>query len=87
VEKCCRAGEATDDNTRVIWRMPYACWITRAKHTHSEYVILTSFPRKQWLRERSVLLRYAYIACLVDIPVARGSGKSSITSINTQGRL
>ena len=27
------AGEATDDN--IIWRMRFACWITKATHTHS----------------------------------------------------
>ena len=27
--------------------------------------MLTAFPRKQWLRERPSLLRYAFIACLV----------------------
>jgi hypothetical protein len=35
-----RARHATDDN--IIWRMPIACWITKAKDTHSEYVILTA---------------------------------------------
>jgi len=29
--------------------------------THSEYVILITFPLQQWLRERSVILRYTYI--------------------------
>ena len=32
---------------------------------HSEYVILIAFSRQQWLRERALLLRYTYIACLV----------------------
>jgi hypothetical protein len=34
--------------------------------THKEkYVILISFPRQQWFRERASVLRYTYIACLV----------------------
>jgi hypothetical protein len=33
--------------------------------TLSKYVILTAFPLQQWLRERSVILRYTYIQCLV----------------------
>jgi hypothetical protein len=33
--------------------------------THSEYVIVSAFPRQHWLRERASMLRYAYIACLV----------------------
>ena len=39
------------------------CSLTR-KHTH-KYVILISFPQQQWLRERVLMLRYTYIACLV----------------------
>ena len=54
--------QATDDNIR---RMRVACWITNATDTHSEYVILTAFPRQQWLRKRSSVLRYTHIACLV----------------------
>jgi len=28
-----------------MWRMRYACWITKAADTHSEYVILITFTR------------------------------------------
>jgi hypothetical protein len=38
VEKYCRARQATDDN--ITRRMRFACWITMATDTHSEYVIL-----------------------------------------------
>jgi hypothetical protein len=38
VEKYGRAGQATDDN--IIRRMLFACWITKATDTHSEYEIL-----------------------------------------------
>jgi len=48
-----------------IWRMRIACWIPKATNTHSEYVILISFPLQQWLHERASTLRYAYIARLV----------------------
>ena len=41
-----------------IWRMNSDGWITIATNTHSEYVILTAFPRQQWLRERASMLRY-----------------------------
>jgi len=40
------AGEATEGNT--IQRMRFACWITKAADTHSEYVILIAVPRQQW---------------------------------------
>jgi hypothetical protein len=59
-EKYGRAGQATAGNT--IRRMRFACWITKATDTHSEYVILIAFPRQQRLRERALMLRYTYIA-------------------------
>jgi len=43
VEKYGTAREATGDN--IIWRMRFACWLTGAIDTHSEYVILIAFPR------------------------------------------
>jgi len=33
--------------------MRTACWITEASNTHSEYVILISFPLQQWLQKRA----------------------------------
>ena len=51
--------QATDDN--IIRRMRFACWIIKATDTHSEYGILIAFPRQQWLRERTAMLRYMYI--------------------------
>ena len=63
MEKYGRAGQATDDN--IIRRMRFACWITKATDMHSEYVILIPLPRRQWLRERTSVLRYTYLACLV----------------------
>ena len=38
-----------------IWRMRIACWITNATDTYSEYVLLTSFPLHQWLREPALI--------------------------------
>jgi len=45
--------------------MRFARWITEAADTHSEYVILTAFPRQQWLRERASMLGHTYTAQLV----------------------
>jgi len=45
--------------------MPFACRITKASDTHSEYVIFIAFPWQQWLRERVSMLRYTYIASVV----------------------
>ena len=50
-----RLGQATCDN--IIWRMSLACCITKAIDTHSEYVVLLSFLRERWLRERASSLR------------------------------
>jgi len=51
VEKYNRARQATGD--KVTRRTRIAFWLTKAKDTHSEYVILIAFPRQQWLRERA----------------------------------
>jgi len=37
--------------------MRFACWLTKATDTHSEYAVLTAFPQQQWLRERASTLR------------------------------
>jgi hypothetical protein len=65
VEKYGIARHATYDS--IIRCMCLACWITKATNTHSEYVILTAFPRQQWLCEHASVLRYTYIGCLVSV--------------------
>jgi hypothetical protein len=42
VEKCGRAGQATDYN--IIRHMRFGCWVTKATDTHSEEVMLLAFP-------------------------------------------
>ena len=46
--------------------MRTACYITKAIHTHLEYVILTAFPWEQWLCEHaSVLPLYGHcLSCI-----------------------
>jgi len=46
-----------------IWRMLDA----EATNTHSEYVILITFPLQQWLHERALMLHYTYIECIVSL--------------------
>jgi hypothetical protein len=41
----------------------YDLHVIKATNT-LEYVILTAFPRQEWLRERASMLRYTYITCL-----------------------
>jgi hypothetical protein len=48
-----------------IWRMRIACWIPRAKNSRLGCVIFIDFPLRQWLHERSSMLRSTYIASLV----------------------
>jgi len=33
--------------------MRFACWLITATNKHSEYVILITFPRRQWFLERA----------------------------------
>ena len=61
VEKCCWAGEVTNDST--ARRTQTAWWVTKATETHSEYVILNAIQWQKWLRERELELRYTYIPC------------------------
>jgi len=49
-----------------VQHMHTAYWIPMATGTHSEYVTLIDFPRKQQLHERTSVLSYTHIACLVD---------------------
>ena len=44
-----------------IQHMRFACLIIRATDRHLDYVIIL-FSRQQWLRERSSVSRYRYIA-------------------------
>jgi hypothetical protein len=55
----------SDRPQMTIWRMRFACNITRATNTHLKYVILSAFVLQQWLRERTSALRYAYFDCLL----------------------
>ena len=62
MEKYGTARQATDDN--IIRRMRFACRITKATDTHSEYVILMAFHGYNGYANAPVLC-YTYIACLV----------------------
>ena len=45
--------------------MSFACLVSKAANTHSEYVIHIAFLERQWLRHHPSMLRYTYIVCLV----------------------
>jgi hypothetical protein len=55
-----------------ICRMPIACRIPKATNTYPEYVIHIAFPLEQCLHERTSMLRYTYIVCLVCIKFSYG---------------
>jgi hypothetical protein len=43
----------TDRTQMRVWHMRFACWIPKAANTHSEYVIIISFPLQQCLHKRT----------------------------------
>jgi hypothetical protein len=44
-------------------RMRFACWITKATNTRTEYITLIAFPQLQWLRERAYVTLHAHCLC------------------------
>jgi hypothetical protein len=42
----------------VMRRICSACWITKATHIYSEYIIVTAFRRQKWLLENTSRSRY-----------------------------
>ena len=61
-----------------IWRMRIAYWITRAADTHSEHIILTSFPLQQMVtrKHRNFTLYVQCLSCLCSLALLT----SNITS-------
>ena len=49
--------------------------LTHARtRTHTDkYIILIAFPRQQWFRDRTSMLRCPYFACIVDIYTHEGT--------------
>ena len=66
VRKFNTAREGTNDN--IIRRMRSSCWITKATHTHSKYVILIAFPPQECHPQTRLIVTeytYIYISCLI----------------------
>jgi len=66
-EIMCKNIVEPDRTQMTIWRMRIACWIPKATNTHSQYVILITFPLQEWLYEDTSMLRYMQVACLVNL--------------------
>jgi hypothetical protein len=54
---------AADRPQMKIWRIRTACWIRKARNTHSEYVTINVFPLKRWLQELTSSSGYTYVSC------------------------
>ena len=65
MRKCGKNIVERDRVQVAIWQMPIACWIPKAKNTHSQYVIPIAFPIQKLLHERASISSYTYIVCLV----------------------
>jgi hypothetical protein len=65
LKNCCCARQITDDN--ITRRMRFACQVSEARIQTYAYRIFQNycFPRQQWLRESTSMLRYTYILCIV----------------------
>ena len=63
VVKYCTVSQVSFHNIKR--RMRILCWTPKATDTHSQYVTLITFPRRQRLHERASVLRYTNISRLV----------------------
>jgi hypothetical protein len=52
IRKCGKNIVERGRSQMTIRRMLIACWIPKAKNTHSEYVMVIAFPLQHWLQER-----------------------------------
>ena len=48
-----------------LWRVRVAYWIPKATNAHTEYVIHTVFPLRQWLHVRASILRLELITAKI----------------------
>jgi hypothetical protein len=82
---CAKYGTATQAiDYNVIWRMHFACWITKVTDTHSEYVIVIAVPLQEWLHEGTSLLRYIFDICLVNFVLLKRQKRKVVFSFTAQ---
>jgi hypothetical protein len=68
-----KISQATDNS---VWRMQFACWITKAIDTHSECVILLPFHGYIGYANASECDVYKQIACNVSSPHSSDQGRT-----------
>jgi hypothetical protein len=61
-------------------RMRFARWLSK-RNTHSECVVITAFPRQQWLSERPSILRYAYVAWVFTRVLLKTKGRTVVNRV------
>jgi hypothetical protein len=69
---------ARDDN--IIRRVRFACWITEATTTHSEYVVLYAFPNQNYVKAPQY---YVLSKVLVLVRFVKVISKSEVILIDT----
>jgi len=79
VEKYDRVRHATNDS--IIRRTRFACWMTKATDTHSEYVIFLALTRQQELRE---LVSMSRLYVMYDLYNLGGGRKLGATLLKTR---
>jgi hypothetical protein len=47
--------------------MRFACWLSKAAYTHSQYLIFIAVALQRWLLEHASILRYIYIVSAVEV--------------------
>jgi len=93
LEKYGTTKKDTGDN--ITLRMRLACWINKYIDTHSEYVVLTTFARKNGYANAHQWYVYMHIACLVrfwcsgvaDISVQRHDAAVMTRRHNTEEKI
>jgi len=62
-----------------VLRIRIACWLSKARNTHLQYVILFAFSQQQCLHERALVLRHTYIAVLTIIRILMVASICAVT--------
>jgi len=71
-----------------IWRMHFACWITKSTNTHSEYVKPIAFPLQHWSYECASMLRSVHCLSFTETwKLFRGQELWGIFSVTTKNRI